>query len=209
MDPFARLAKALRARQVRFAVIGVSGANFYARSGGALFTTQDQDLFLPLDPENLLRAWQSCDGVGLSLRAGDERLDSPRDFQLAGAVVERRAGTSATDDEGLQIDLSLVMAGFDFERVWSSRRTFLVDDVEIPVARLTDIVNSKAKAGREKDRLFLATHAEALRELLRHEEGIDECCRRSRALQRSGSRSGWFSSGSSILVPAPASASSA
>ena len=72
MDPFARLAKALRARQVRFAVIGVSGANFYARSGGTLFTTQDQDLFLPLDPENLLRAWQSCDGVGLELWAGEE-----------------------------------------------------------------------------------------------------------------------------------------
>ena len=68
----------------------------------------------------------------------------------------------------------MVMAGFDFDRVWSSRRTFLVDGVEIPVARLTDIVNSKAKAGREKDRLFLATHAEALRQLLRHEEGIDE-----------------------------------
>ncbi len=175
MDSLARLAQALHANRVRFVVIGVWGVNYYARSGGTLFTTQDQDLFLPLDPENLLRAWQSCDGIGLSLWAGDERLDSPRDLQLAGAVVERGAGTTATDDEGLQIDLALVMAGFDFERVWSSRRTFLVDDVEIPVARLTDIVNSKAKAGREKDRLFLATHAEALRQLLRHEEGTDEC----------------------------------
>ncbi len=118
MDPLARLAQALHANRVRFVVIGVWGVNYYARSGGTLFTTQDQDLFLPLDPENLLRAWQSCDGIGLSLRAGDEPLDSPRDLQLAGAVVQRRAGTTATDDEGLHIDLSLVMAGFDFERVW-------------------------------------------------------------------------------------------
>ena len=61
MDPFARIAATLRAKQVRFVVIGVAGANYYARSGGTLFTTQDQDLFLPSDPENLLRAWQACD----------------------------------------------------------------------------------------------------------------------------------------------------
>ena len=96
MDPFARVVQSLHAGQVRFAVIGVSGANLYARSGGTLFTTQDQDLFLPLDPENLLRAWQGCVDTGHSLWAGDEPLDSPRDLQLAGAVVERRAGTTAT-----------------------------------------------------------------------------------------------------------------
>jgi len=31
------------------------------------------DLFLPLDPENLLRAWQACDEGSLSLWAGDGR----------------------------------------------------------------------------------------------------------------------------------------
>jgi hypothetical protein len=58
------------------------------------------------------------------------------------------------------------MAGFDFETVWNERRLFIVDAVEIPVARLAHIVESKAAAGREKDRLFLATHADALRQLL-------------------------------------------
>ena len=50
-------------------------------------------------------------------------------------------------------------------------RMFVVDGVEIPVARLTHIVESKAAAGREKDRLFLATHAEALRQLLEDSRG--------------------------------------
>jgi hypothetical protein len=58
------------------------------------------------------------------------------------------------------------MAGFDFDRVWNERREFVVDSVAIPVARLAHIIESKAAAGREKDRLFLATHAEALRQLL-------------------------------------------
>ena len=31
-------------------MIGVAGANHWARSGAAIFTTQDYDLFLPLDP---------------------------------------------------------------------------------------------------------------------------------------------------------------
>lgn len=58
------------------------------------------------------------------------------------------------------------MAGFEFDPVYELRRTFIVEGVPIPVARLRDIVASKAAAGREKDRLFLASHAEALRSLI-------------------------------------------
>ena len=59
------------------------------------------------------------------------------------------------------------MAGFaDFETVWNERRTFLIDGVEVAAARLLHIVQSKHAAGRDKDRLFLATHREGLQELL-------------------------------------------
>ena len=58
------------------------------------------------------------------------------------------------------------MSGFEFEAVWKERRSFIVGGIEVPVARLSHIVQSKAAAGREKDRLFLATHADALRQLL-------------------------------------------
>ena len=76
----------------------------------------------------------------------------------------------ATDGVELHVDLTLTMKGFDFETVWAERRTFRVEDVEIPVARLLHIVTSKHAAGRDKDRLFLATHREALQELLRRED---------------------------------------
>jgi predicted nucleotidyltransferase len=112
-----------------------------------------------------VNAWQSCIKAGLSLRAGNEPLDSPQDLVLAQRIVEHRAVTTALNEEGLQIDLTLEMAGFQFDRVWRQRRIFRVDGVDIPVARLTDIVMSKAKAGREKDRLFLATDGEALRQM--------------------------------------------
>ena len=166
MEHFARLVHALHAAQVRYLVIGVWGANYYARSGGMVFVTKDVDLFLPLDAGNLLRAWESSTAAGLSLWVGNEPLDSPRDLQLARAVVERRAGVAAVDTKGRQIDLTLVMAGFEFEDVWSRRRSFAVEGVEVPVASLADIVQSKARVGRPKDRLFLATHEEAINQLL-------------------------------------------
>lgn len=166
MDPFAAIVKALLDAQVRLVVMGVWGINYYAQSGATLFTTADRDMFLPPDPANLLQAWSVCEQRKLALWAGREPLDSPRDLLLAQRVVKFRAATSAIGDDGLQIDLSLVMAGFDFEHVWARRRIFLVDGVSIPVARLTDIVQSKATAGRDKDRLFLATHAEAIRGML-------------------------------------------
>lgn len=165
MDEFASLARVFLGRDVRFVVIGVWGANFFANAAGVVFTTQDRDLFLPPDPENLMRAWEGCEAAGLALWSGNEPLDVPHDRFIADAVVARKALTRATRDD-LQVDLSLVMAGFEFETVWPERRTFIVDGVEIPVARLSHIVESKAAAGREKDRLFLATHADALRQLL-------------------------------------------
>ncbi len=165
MDDFATLVRVLLERDVRFVVIGVWGANFFASAAGAVFTTEDRDLFLPPDPDNLMRAWDACEAAGLALWASDEPLDTPHDRFVADAVVARRALTRAMRGD-LQIDLTLVMGGFEFEQVWNERRLFIVDGVEIPVARLAHIVESKAAAGREKDRLFLATHAEALRQLL-------------------------------------------
>ncbi len=169
MDPFTRLVAELHTARVRFVLIGVWGANFWARSASTVFTTQDYDLLLPLDPDDMLRAWHVCEQAGLRLWCGDEPLDEPRDLALAQGVIDRRALVRATDGLSLDVDLTLTMSGFDFETVWRERRLFRAEGVEIPVARLRHIVESKAAAGRPKDRLFLATHEEALRDLLRRE----------------------------------------
>jgi len=151
-------------------VIGVSGINHYAQTAGLVFTTQDRDLFLPLDSNNELTAWKACRTEGFELWCGDEPLGEPMDRVLAEQVVSRRALVRA-DGHGLLVDLSVVMAGFTFDDVWSRRRIFKVGRVAVPVASLKDIVASKAAAGRPKDRLFLATHEEALRELGRRRRG--------------------------------------
>lgn len=146
-------------------MIGVAGANYFALGGGTTFTTRDYDLFLPLDPDNLLAAWSACEAVGLSLWIGNEPLDAPRDTWLAEHVVSTRSAVRATDQTDLEVDLTLTMAGFEFEPVWQDRRVFQDEDVAVPVARLEHIVRSKAALGRPKDQLFLATHEDALKQM--------------------------------------------
>lgn len=149
-------------------MIGVAGANYYARSAGMIFTTEDRDVFLPTDPANELRAWRACEAEGFQLWCGHQPLGRPLDLTLARQVVERRALVRVAG-AGIEVDLSLVMAGFEFNDAWDGRRVFKVEGVSIPVARLSHIVRSKAATGRPKDRLFLATHEEALRDLVKDE----------------------------------------
>lgn len=170
MDPLIPLVRQLHQHSVRFVVIGVSGANDFAISGSTHFSTADRDLFLPLEPDNLVRAWHGCETASLELWSGVEPLDRPRDRVLAERIVERRAAVRASNGRDLDVDLTLVMAGFDFETVWHERRAFAVEGIDIPVARLLHIVTSKQAAGRDKDRLFLATHKQALADLLKKPE---------------------------------------
>lgn len=147
MNPLVPLARELLSRAVRYA----------------------HDLFLPSEPDNLVQCWAACEAAGLLLWSQDEPLDVPRDRWLAGRVIERRALTRASG-ENLTVDLTLVMKGFDFETIWKERRLFSIEGVEVSVARLLHIVTSKHAVGRDKDKLFLATHREALEQLLKHQE---------------------------------------
>jgi hypothetical protein len=168
--PFIEVCRALQAYGVRFVVIGVWGANYYARTAGATLATRDMDVFLPADASNLLKAWLACEAAGCSLWAGEEPLDTPRTIDVAEAVVARRALTTAVDRAGAEVDLTLVMAGFAFPEVDAAKVCFLVDDVPIPVARLTQIIRSKVLAGRPKDHLFLTAHRDLLDRLLRRDD---------------------------------------
>ena len=78
--------------------------------------------------------------------------------------------TRATGPDDFAVDLTLVMQGYDFETVWPERREFVIDGTKLPVARLLHIVSSKHAVGRDKDRLFLATHRDALEQLLKRTE---------------------------------------
>lgn len=145
-ESFTRLVRTLTEHGVRFVMIGVGAANLYARTGAEVFSTKDRDLFLPLDARNLLQAWQLSVEAGCDLWTDDEPLGKPLDLQLAEAVVSRRALTTATHPDGLTVDLTLTMAGFDFETIWKEHGRFNVGNVEILLRG--SLTSSNRKPGR-------------------------------------------------------------
>lgn len=169
-DPLPLLAPRWLAEGARFVVMGVWGANLYARYGGEELHTQDQDLFLPPDPENLLTLWRVAEELGFAMWSGGEPLDQPCDLRLARSVVQRRALTRALREGYLPVDLSFVMGDAEFEAVDAQKRMLKVSGEDVPVARLMHIVEAKRKAGRKKDLTFLATHEDALRDLEEEEQ---------------------------------------
>jgi hypothetical protein len=175
---FSKVARELATRRVRYVLIGVRGANLYARSIGQVFTSQDFNLFVPRNPANLLAAWRVLAKLGMELVCNGEPLDQPRDLALVNHVLRRGAVVRAEDDAGLIVDLTPVMKGHDFPTVWASRRRLRLGNALVPVAPLEAIVRSKAEADRPKDRLFLTSHEEVLRTPLQDEPGVR---RRSRA----------------------------
>ncbi len=175
MSGYTDILQQLLAAGVRFVVIGVGGANYYAGSGGHLFATQDRDLFLPSDPPNLLTCWQVFLSGEWDLWCNQEPLGEPVDLWLAERVVAHQAAVKAMRPEGLEVDLTLVMEGFTFDRVWHDRHLFETEGALIPVGRLEHIVESKRLTGRPKDLLFFSTHEDLLQELLEQEISGSNC----------------------------------
>jgi hypothetical protein len=172
--PRTRLFEALGERRVRYLVIGVGGVNMHAAVEGAELKTQDLDLFLPLDPANLERAWEACEHAGWTLWSSGEPLDQPHDLLIASRVVQQRALTTARAQGALPTDLSLVMGNFEFEDVWLRRTWYREAHAHVDLCRLADIVAAKQEAGRLKDHDFLAENRKLLDRLL-SQEGPPGC----------------------------------
>ena len=172
MDAFARLVRSLERAGVRFVLIGLAGANYYARSGATLFVTKDRDLLLPLDPDNALAAWGVCEAMGSSSGAGGNHSIDP-----ATAFSRNAWSRTAPSFARATVRASTWISASSWP-AWISKRSgrsagFFVGTVDIPVARLGHIIESKRRVGREKDRMFLATHAEAIRDLTDSDERFE------------------------------------
>ena len=64
---FEHLAAILNEAGVRYVVIGVAGANYWARSEHTVLTTKDFDDFLSAQAENAVNAWRAAEASGLDL----------------------------------------------------------------------------------------------------------------------------------------------
>jgi hypothetical protein len=170
VDVYAEACSLLEEADVRYLVIGVMGINLHSTRGAAIALTEDCDLLLPPEPEPHRRAAAALAGAGFLLEAGGEPLVGNDAVVLAG-IVNARARVRATKDLST-VDLTLQAAGLDFDDLWPRHTRRRLDGTAVRVAPLQDIVRSKMLANRLKDRLFLATYADRLAELMR-EEGVE------------------------------------
>jgi hypothetical protein len=163
MDPYLRVCRELEKARVPYLIVGAFGANLYAREVGAVLTTLDCDLLLPADPAVLGRAVGVLRTLRYRLEAGGEPVDI--DPALMRGIVRAGACVRAVK-KTVQIDLPLSIAGCRFKSLWRNQHRLKAGGVLLRVAPLRDILRSKKLADRPKDRLFLATYEDALRQLL-------------------------------------------
>ena len=143
-----RLLSALKKHKVEFILIG----GVAARLHGSPELTEDVDITPEGSRENLGRLAAALAEIGARVR-GAEDVDCPID----GRALEAADIFTLTTDLGM-LDLCFRPAGKQtYEQLAAHARTFEVFGLQIPVASLDDIIESKTAAGRNKDLRALPT----------------------------------------------------
>jgi len=132
-----KLATVFSKHEVEYLFIGKSGAILY----GFPDTTQDVDLFPKKEKENGERIVMALKDLGFSI-----------DNILGNAII---AGKDFIQIRGGPFDLDLVFAPDGMESYDKALKRAQIIAGKFPVASLKDIINSKRKAGRQRDKEVL------------------------------------------------------
>jgi predicted nucleotidyltransferase len=143
-----RLLHVLDRHGVRYVLIG----GVAARLHGSPDLTEDVDITPERSGENLTQLAAALQEVGARLR-GTEDVDWPIDAR----ALESADVFTLTTDLGM-LDLCFRPSGHQtYEELAAHAQTFEVFGLEIAVASLDDIIESKTAAGRNKDLRALPT----------------------------------------------------
>lgn len=161
---------ALRARRVRFVVVGGVAVNLQ----GVPRFTADVDVAVALEPANLLAAGNALAALGLvpRLPVPLHQLGDPE--TVRSWIEERNLQAFTLQDPAnplRQVDL-LLASSVPFDEIERTAETMVAGELEIPVATIDVLVRMKSGTGREQD----ASDVEALERIkaLAAEEGGDD-----------------------------------
>ena len=145
LDP-ERLLQTLARHRVQYVLIGALGARMY----GFPRVTADADLVPARDPANLDRLAAAL--RELEARIYTDTIPEGLPFDCSRPMLERANIWNLVTTAG-RVDLAFVPSGTaGYEDLAPHATHFEVFGVDLPVARLTDILRSKEAAGRPKDR---------------------------------------------------------
>lgn len=146
-----KLADVFAKHQVEYLFIGKSGAILY----GFPDTTQDVDLFPKKEKDNGRRIVRALQELGFDV-----------DNTLRNAII---AGRDFVQIRGGPFDLDLVFAPDGIASFEAAKKRARVIAGKFPAASLQDIINSKKKAGRQRDKEVL-DRLEEFRKYLKEEK---------------------------------------
>lgn len=165
-NPLITLLKKFQTHRIHYVVIGVSGINYYARDPGNIISTQDFDLLLKPTAKNLEKVLNLLLKQRYSLQLNGEPLGTP-DLWVIKKILEHQTTISAVKKNSFRVDLVLNAGGIPYS-IWIKRKKiFKIDNVKIPVGDLSQLLQAKQKANRDKDRTFLKLYKHNLQELLK------------------------------------------
>ena len=159
-DPYAEVIDHFNRKGVRYAVVGMSGINYYAKSVRDTFATMDFDFFVEPLRGNVNKAIRVLKDLKFSIGTSAGAL-KPEDFK---EIVRERKTLIATTPEGLLIELLLQISGYSFSELAKDAATFTVGGIPVRVGKLDKLLYSKLLAGRPKDRQFLKRYQTLLKD---------------------------------------------
>lgn len=164
--PHLRVLARLNRAKVAYVLIGVLAINHYADDPACAFSTEDCDVLLRPDADNLGRAVRSLLAEGYELFAGDEPLPDA-DSIVIRRMLRHRATVRARRADALGIVLVLDAGKMTYAEWRRGRRRFKVGPINVPCAPLEKLLLAKKRANRPKDRAFLTLYRAALKSAAR------------------------------------------
>lgn len=165
-NPYAEILRVLTKKRVRYVVIGVFGINFYVTDPGEIFSTQDCDLLVKPEPDNLVRVLKLLESKGFQLETNGEPLIGV-DRWLAQKIIEHRAMVIARKDRMLRIDIVIEGGKIPYEKWNRHKKVFTIAGSKVSVGSLPMLIRAKENSNREKDRAFLKLYKIQLKEILK------------------------------------------
>ena len=159
-DHVAEICRGLLRHGVQFVVIGGVAARLHD-TGHA---TVDIDICPSVDEDNLVRLARALRDLNARLRVAGEPDGVPFDAHIDSL---RHVATMTLVTTNGPLDLCFQPAGFagGFASLSQNSVTVEVSTVEVPVASLADVVESKRAAGRPKDIIALPALEARLRQV--------------------------------------------
>lgn len=164
MRPQYEIVHALEQAKVRHLIVGIAGANLWARNGSLVATHDAHEIVV--EPISLGDAWLALRRLGFTLREGTTRMPDPIPEELAADIAAGvRTTTAYRFRDRTLVELHVAIPGFTFEALWRERRTFRAGDVELHVARLRHILESMHRRDARFDGLAVSTWSQGMHDL--------------------------------------------